>query len=118
MSRSADDAPTGFWMDLVGGLRQELKRAASGFFVIGDNAPVKGQLQGDTLLLVCKSSFVCFEIDKPDILEVVKRKATALLGKPVQIRIVDGSAAPNRNANMERLMDFGRANSNIVKIRN
>ncbi len=113
-----DDMPAGFWMDLVGGLRQELKRAASGFFVIGDNAPVKGQLQGSVLTLVCKSRFVCLEIDKPDILEVVKRKASALLGQPVQIKIVDGSAQPNRNANMERLLDFGRANSDIVKIRN
>ena len=104
-------------MDLVGGLRQELKRAASGFFVIGDNAPVKGKLQGNMLKLVCKSSFVCGEIDKPDILEVVKRKASALLGRPVLVKVVDGSAQPSRNANMERLMDFGRANSNIVKIR-
>ena len=117
-AKSDGDTPAAFWMDLVNGLRQELKRAASGFFVIGDNAPVKGRLQGDTLCLVCKSAFVCGEIDKPDILEVVKRKASALLGRPVQIRIVDGSVQPSRNANMERLMDFGHANSNIVKIRN
>ena len=116
-AQPSGDTPAGFWMDLVGGLRQELKRAASGFFVIGDNAPVKGKLQGNMLKLVCKSSFVCGEIDKPDILEVVKRKASALLGRPVLVKVVDGSAQPSRNANMERLMDFGRANSNIVKIR-
>ena len=111
-----DDTPQGFWLDLIGGIRSELKMGAKGFFA--PEGPVKGRLQGDTLLLVCDNVFVCKEIDKPDILEIVKRKASALLGRPTQVRIVDGSAQPGRNANMERLMEFGRANSNIVKIRN
>lgn len=111
------ETPMGFWMDLVGAVRQELKPSASGFFVTVDNAPVKGQLQGDTLTLVCNSAFTCREIEKPETLEVVARKASALLGRPIRVKAVDGSAQPGRNEKMERLMDFGRANSDIVKIR-
>lgn len=111
------DAPAGFWADLVDAVRQELRISVRGFFVVKENAPVRGQLQGDTLTLLCESEFVCTEIDRAGALEVVARKAAALLGRPVRVKAVDGSAQPQRNANMDRLMDFGRANSNIVKIR-
>ncbi len=117
-AQPVNEAPMGFWADLVGAARQELKRSVAGFFVPGDTGPVKGQVQGDTLVLVCNGGFVCREIDKPDVLEIMARKATALLGRPIRVKVTDGSAAPKQNAYFDNLMGFGRANSDIVKIKN
>ena len=112
-----DEAPVGFWSDLVAAVRRELKPPLSGFFVVTPNAPVQGALVGDRLELRCTNSFADQMPDKPDILEAVSRKATALLSRPVQAVTVDLSAKPANNPRLEQLMDFGRAHSDIVKIK-
>ncbi len=113
-----NEAPMGFWLDLVGAVRQELRASVRGFFASADNSPIKHTLQGDELTLICQSGFVHREVDKPETLEVVSRKASALLGRPVRVKAVDGSARPQSNAFFDNLMGFGRANSDIVKIKN
>ncbi len=112
------DGPIGFWTDLVGAVRKELKPPAFGFFTNSPNAPVRGVLRGNRLELHCTNSFVAQTIDKPEILETVSRKAGAMLGQPVRTFVVDLSARPAGNARMEQLMQFGREHSNIVKIKN
>ena len=57
-------------------------------------------------------------MDKPEILEVVSRKASAMLNRPVRAFTVDVTAKPAGNPRMEQLMNFGRAHSDIVKIKN
>ncbi len=112
------EAPMGFWTDLVGAARQELRRAVIGFFVPGDSGPVQGKLQGDVLTLVCATSFVYREVDKPDVLEIIARKATAILGRPIRVKVADGSARPATNSYFDNLVGFGKANGDIVKIKN
>ena len=56
-------------------------------------------------------------LDKPEILEVVSRKAGAMLGSPIQTIVVDLSAKPKGNPRMEQLMRFGREHADIVKIK-
>ncbi len=114
----ASDAPMGFWSDLMEGVRRELKPPTMGFFVTGDNAPVKGGVVGDRVELRCIADFVTRSLDKPEILEVVSRKASALLGRPVRAVVVDMNAKPANNPRMEQLMNFGRAHPDVVKIRN
>ena len=110
-------APAGFWTDLMTASRKELKPPASGFFVAAQNSPLRGALKGDTLEMRCLNAFVADTVNKPDILEVVTRKASALLGKPVRVAVVDISAKPANNPQMEKLLNFGRAHSDIVKIK-
>ncbi len=112
-----EEAPMGFWTDLVAGVRKELKPPASGFFVATPNAPVQGALKGDTLELRCINTFVADAISRPDILEVISRKASAQLGRKLRVSVVDQSARPKNSAKMEQLMNFGRAHSDIVKIK-
>lgn len=112
------EAPMGFWSDLCGAVRKELKPPAFGFFTASPNAPVQGVLAGSRLELRCSNTFIAETIDKADILEVVSRKAGAILGKPVQAVAVDLSARPAGNPRMEQLMNFGRAHRDIVKIKN
>ena len=113
-----NEAPVGFWSELVGAVRKELKPPISGFFVATPNAPVQGALAGDRLELRCSNDFTARMLDRPDILEVVTRKASAMLGRPVRVSIVDVNAKPQSNGRMEQLINFGRAHSDIVKIKN
>ena len=112
-----NDAPVGFWSELVAGVRKELKPPVSGFFVATPNAPVQGALTGDKLELRCTNAFTAQMLDRPDILEVVSRKASAMLGRPIRAVAVDVTAKPQGNPRLEQLMNFGRAHSDIVKIK-
>ena len=113
-----NDTPVGFWSELVGAVRKELKPPVSGFFVATPNAPVQGVLVGNKLELRCSNGFTAQMLDKPDILEVVSRKASAMLGRPVRAVTVDMTSKPQGNPRMEQLMNFGREHSDIVKIKN
>ena len=112
------DGPIGFWTDLVAAVRKELKPPASGFFVNSPAAPVHGVLRGNRLELHCNGTFVAQSIDKPEILETISRKASAMLGQPVRAFVVDLSAKPAGNPRLEQLMQFGREHSDIIKIKN
>ena len=111
------EAPVGFWSDLCGAVRKELKPPISGFFAVSPNAPVQGALLGDKLELRCTNDFIAKMLDKPEILEVVSRKAGAMLNRPVRAAVVDMNARPAGNPRMDQLMNFGRAHSDIVKIK-
>lgn len=111
------DAPMGFWTDVAGAVRKELKPPVSGFFALTPNAPVKGILKGNQVLLQCANSFTMEIVNKPEILALVSRKASALLGRNVAAKTVDMSAAPEKSAQMERLLSFGRSHGDIVKIK-
>ena len=113
-----NDAPVGFWSELVAAVRKELKPPVSGFFVASPNAPVQGALVGNRLELRCTNAFTAQMLDKPDILEVVSRKASAMLNRQIRAMAVDMTAKPAGNPRMEQLMQFGRQHSDIVKIKN
>ena len=110
-------APVGFWTDLTAALRAELKPPVSGFFAPVPNAPVQGALVGSTLELRCASDFAAQVVGKPDILLLVSQKASAILGTPVRAVAVDLTARPVNSKAMNTLLDFGRAHSGVVTIK-
>ena len=112
-----DDTPVGFWSELCANVRKELKPPITGFFVATPNAPVQGALVGDRLELRCGNDFTAQMLDRPDVLEVVSRKAGVMLGRPVRAVVVDMSAKPANNPRLEQLLNFGRAHSDIVTIK-
>ena len=114
---SNTQAPPGFWTDLMTASRKELKPPASGFFVAAQNSPLRGALKGDTLELRCAVTFVADIVNRPDILEIVTRKASAMLGRPIRVSVVDMSAKPAGNPHMEKMLNFGRAHSDVIKIK-
>jgi DNA polymerase-3 subunit gamma/tau len=113
-----NEAPMGFWQELVAAARTELKRPDMGFFNINPAAPVKGAIAAGKLELRCVDTFTATQVNKPYILEIFTRKASSMLGRPVQTVVVDLSAKPAGNPRMEQLMNFGKAHPNVVKIRN
>ncbi len=113
----ANEAPVGFWSDLVASIRQELRPPLSGFFVATPNAPIQGSLRGDTLMLRCTNQFTMDMVNKPELLQLVGRKAAAILNRPVQVKITDGSSAPDTRK-MDQLLEFGKQHADIVNIKN
>ena len=118
VSVPVNEAPMGFWQDLTAAARKELKPPAMGFFNANPNGPLQGALVGNKLELRCQNTFIADTIGKPEILEIVSRKASSLLSRPVQAVVVDLSAQPQGNAKLEQLLNFGKAHPNVVTIRN
>ena len=112
-----NEAPAGFWMDIAVAIRNELKPPLSGFFAPSPNAPIKGVLRGDELVLECSNPFTMEMVAKPEVLTLAARKASAKLGRSVRAVAVDISAKPQKTDRMNQLLDFGRAHGNIVKIK-
>jgi len=110
-------APMGFWQDLTAGVRDELKPPAKGFFSPNPNGPVHGELSGGKLELLCADRFTAEMIAKPEVLEVVARKAAAILGRQVKVTVADRSQRADPGEGMRKLMEFGKANPDIVKIK-
>ena len=113
-----EEQPIGFWADLVRSVRKELKPPACGFFAATANAPVQGVVSGSQVLLKCSNGFALEMVNKPEILEMVARKASVQLGRPVTVKAVDASAAPVKNKNMDALLSFGKEHPDIIKIKN
>ena len=109
--------PVGFWVDMVSEIRRELKPPASGFFVSTQNAPVEGVLRGDRLELVCAAAFIVDVISKPEIIEMISRKASAKLGRPVRAVAVDKTAIHAKSKQMEQLLRFGKEHADIITIK-
>ena len=115
-NRIVDEAPVGFWADIVAAVRAELTPSMRGFFTTGDNSPLRGVLAGEKLVLMCANRFIIDIINKPDITGLISRKASAKLGRPIQVVVTDSSGVSQKNAQMEQLLDFGRSHSDVVNI--
>ena len=113
-----DDTPIGFWVDLTAAMRPELPRSLMGFFSGTDNAPVRGLVRENRVGLICADEFVTNMVDKPEIRELATRKASAMLGRPVTVKVVNRKAERSKSKQMEQLMAFGREHSDIIKIKN
>ncbi len=112
-----DETPIGFWVDLAAQIRRELPKSIAGFFSGTENAPVKGMVRGDRLGLICSNAFVVQMVDKPEIKELAARKASAMLGRPMTVKVVDRTARPEKSKQMEQLMAFGREHPDIITIK-
>ena len=113
----ATQTPAGFWVDMVSEIRSELKPPASSFFVTTPNPPVEGVLHDNHLELICTAGFIVDVINKPEILEMVSRKASAKLGRPIRVTAVDKTKIKTKSKQMEKLLRFGQEHSDIIKIK-
>ena len=112
------DTPIGFWADVVSAVRKELKPPACGFFTTTPNAPVKGILSGNQIVLQCSNNFAYEMVNKPEILSMVAKKASSILGRQVNAKIVDSTSVPTKNAKMESLLNFSKEHPDIINIQN
>ena len=110
-----DEVPAGFWTDICTQVRRELKPPVSGFFA--PNGPIQGILKGDTIVLLCANTFAKEIIDRPDVLELVSRKVSAKLGRTICAMTADKMDKNIKSEQMEQLLQFGRAHSDVINIK-
>ena len=110
------EAPIGFWTDIVSQIRRELNPTLLGFFVAAPGAPIQGVLRDEQIVLLCDSQYIVDMVNKPEVLELVSRKASAALGRPVRAKAVDKTTKQARSQQMEQLLAFGRANPDRINI--
>ena len=113
----ADSAPVGFWTDVAASVRTELNPAISGFFATTPNAPLRGILAGERLVLACANKFIMEIVNKPEITSLVARKASAKLGRQIRVVVTDNTGADEKNEQMEQLLSFGKAHSDVINIK-
>ena len=106
---------SGFWPELVQRLRTTRKPPALGMFSVGDNAPVRGFIDGKTLYLEAQSEIARRVIDRPNVCTTVSECAAALLGTPVALKVILRGETPKNNDGRERLLRFGEEHPELVK---
>lgn len=114
--KASDEMPIGFWADLVAAVRNELTVSLRGFFITSDNSPLRGVLAGEQLVLVCNNKFIVDIVNKPEITDLVARKAAAMLGRQVRVVVTDNSDINDKNEQMEQLLNFGRSHRDLISI--
>ena len=111
----AEEAPSGFWPDFVSKVQNELPGRAKGIITV--NGAVSHQLEHDVLTLIAPGPFEQKQLDMPAVLEPCSRAASALLGRPIRIRVQLRSkqTAPGGDQAFNGLMNFGKQHSDIIK---
>ena len=110
-------APVGFWTDIAAELRNELKPPLMGFFATTPNAPVRGILQADKLVLMCTAPFIKEMINKPEVLALIENKAAAKIGQKIRVVVADQNDNTARSSQMDQLLQFGRDHADIINIK-
>ena len=68
-------------------------------------------------MLVAADSFVKGIVDKPHVLQMLRTKAAAVLGRNVAVKLVlKGQEVRTREQSMEDLISFGREHEDIFTI--
>ena len=113
---SVGDNGNGFWQKLVERLHQTLKRSVGCLFAAGESSPVQGQLNGDCLLLDCRTPLSKQLVNTPEVLQTVGENASALLGRKITARITE-QEKQRENPNFDRLMGFAKEHPDIVELK-
>ena len=114
---AAPETPAGFWPALSEKLRAELSAKDRGFFAA--NGPLHPVLQGEsTLIMAADNEFVLGMVKKPAIEQLIREKASALLGRPVAVRFALKNQVSNLGKDpMDALVQFGEQHSDIFTIK-
>jgi len=113
---AAKPAPASFWPELSARLRESLSVREKGFFA--PNGPIQPVLNGDVLTLAADTDFVLGMIRKPEIEELVKTKAAAVLGRPVRVKCALKSQVSGTGDDpLDELVAFGGRHDDIFTIK-
>ncbi len=112
-----NEAPAGFWPRLVEQLRGQLRPPALAMFVVNENAPVNGLLQGDQLLLQANNDMAAKMINKPNVLALVSECAAGLLGRRVRVQVITAGDVPQNNGRFEQVLQFAQEHPEIVDLK-
>lgn len=113
----SEELPVGFWPEYFAKVRENLP--FSDRYLIGteEKTPTKAALSGNTLTLLAESQMVRDRLDKPEIRQIFTEKASAMLKKPVMVRIELASQNADTQDKLQRLVAFGKAHDDIINIK-
>jgi len=114
---AVNEAPLGFWSDIVAAVQNETNTPATGLFSSSPESPVKGVLHGNQLKLICANDFARDIVNKSEIVELVARKASAKLGRQILVTVETKKAGIHNGRQMEQLLDFGRSHADRINIK-
>ena len=115
-ARQTAPAQTAFWPELAASLRESLGVRERGFFA--PNGPIRPMLKDGALTLVTDTQFVQDIIKRPDVEKLIREKAAAVLGRPVQVRFaLRGQVAADGKDPMDALVAFGGRHEDIFTIK-
>ncbi len=110
-------APAGFWPKLVEQLRTALRPPAMAMFVMSEQAPIKGLLEDESLILQCRDEFTKNVINNPNVLQTVSECASAQLSRPVKVELRLAGETVKNNEGFARLMQFGEQHPELVEFK-
>ena len=108
----------GFWPDFLSRVRNTVPIKARGFFA--PNGPLRGEVNGDMLILTADSGFVKGIVEDEKVLAEVRSAATNMMGRPIAVKVVlkgAGGAAAADNGAFNELLRFGEEHSDLFKIK-
>ena len=107
-----------FWPAVAAQLRRELKPPVLGYFAPGSPSSVQAVLRNGRLELLCDDFLYNYLMKmRPQLLSLIGEKVSDHLGRNIAVVAVDRSAKPAENPNLRKLMDFGKAHPDVVKIK-
>lgn len=107
-----------FWPAVAAQLRKELKPPVSGYFAPGSATSLQAVFRNSRLELLCDDFlYQYFMTNRPQLLTLIGEKVSDHLGRKVSVVAVDRAAKPAENPNLRKLMDFGKAHPDVVKIK-
>ena len=105
--------PVGFWTDVLKALGDKIPPGNRCFF-----QQIRPELRGDTLLLQAENQLACKMVTGGSLMEALKQKTAALLGRPVAVKVtVAGPGGPDGEDPMEALLSFGAQHQDIFEIK-
>ena len=100
---AAEELPVTFWADLVNAVRR-WRPSLGGYFNTNDANLIVPVLRGDLLELSAAGEIVRSIVDKEDIRGFVAQQASALLHKPLRVRILLRGEGTDREKGIRELM--------------
>lgn len=107
--------PDGDWDDVSQQIAKEVQPQWSSIFA--DKQLIKGYFRGPQLFLVCNNTYIKETLHKPEVNELITRKASAQKGKPIKVVVTDDASAISRAGDMEQFLRFGQEFPGIVNFK-
>ena len=111
----SEELPVSFWADLVDAIRK-WKPSMGSYINTNNNGMVTPALRGELLELTASSDFVRGCIDTQELRDFAAQKASALLHRPVRVRVSLRGAERGREDPMDKLIQVGESHPEIFHI--
>ena len=111
----SEELPMTFWADLVSAVRK-WQPSLGGYINTSDSQLVTPRLNGELLELVTPSEMVRSIVDKGDVRDYVAQQASALLHRPLRVRVVVRDRRSGSEDPLNSLVELGRGRPDIFHI--